>query len=163
MRTLTRTRIRRRVLEDATQPWNQARSWVGCHSNVSDDNHRLVLDAGWKQVSGLLLSVAESWRDLATDGFVPLRVLAAYPRSYCSGPVPCFHPAPTSTPLGAETKTEALQSEQPRRISRPPQTDLPIADETNSGRTSEPAGPAQCRPSRRGLAASGGVHTHCHG
>ena len=161
--TLTHTHIRQRVLEAANQPWIQGRSWVGSHSNVSDDNHRLGLDAGWKQESGRLVSVAESWRGLATDSSVPLRILAANPHSRCGSPVPRVHPPPIPTPLGARAKSETLRVEDSRRTSRLPQIDLAIADETNSGRTSEPAGPAQCRPSRSGLAASGGVHTHCHG
>lgn len=161
--TLTHTHVRRRVLEAATQPWIQGRSWVGSHTNVSDDDHRLGLDAAWKQESGRLVSVAESWRDLATDSFVPVRMSTACLHSYCGGPVPRVHPPPTPTPLGARAKSETLRVEDSRSTSRLPQIDLAIADETNSGRTGGPAGPAQCRPSRSGLAASGGVHTRCHG
>lgn len=137
--------------ERDTNPWNQRHSWAGYCSNVGDDNHYRVVDVVRNHESDRVVPVVEGRRDLATDSFVQVRISPACLHSYCGGPVRRVHPPPTPTPLGARAKSKAPGTEHSRRTSRLPQIDLAIADETNSGRTSEPAEPAQCRPNRSGL------------
>lgn len=108
---LTRTRSRQWVVEAFTDPWNRWHSSVGLRTNIGDANHQRVLNAVWKHESDHLVPVLEGWRDLATDGFVPLRVLAAYLHSRCGDPVLPVRPTPAPTPLGTGTKNEALRTE----------------------------------------------------